>query len=87
MIAFIDANKDRFGGEPICQVLPIAPSTYYAARRRPSPARALRDEELKAEIRRVHAEHFGVYGARKGLAAAGSRRDRCGPLHRRAPHG
>ena len=65
MIAYIDANRDRFGVEPICQLLPIAPSTYYAAKNRPPSARALRDEELKAEIRRVHAEHFGVYGARK----------------------
>jgi hypothetical protein len=65
MIAYIDANRDRFGVEPICQLLPIAPSTYHAARRRPPSARALRDEELKAEIARVHAEHFGVYGARK----------------------
>ena len=30
MIAYIDANRDRFGVEPICRVLPIAPSTYYA---------------------------------------------------------
>ena len=65
MIAYIDANRDRFGVEPICQVLPIAPSTYHAAKRRPLSARALRDQELKAEIARVHAEHFGVYGARK----------------------
>jgi putative transposase len=65
MIAFIDGHKDRFGVEPICRVLPIAPSTYHAARRRPSSARAVRDGELKAEIARVHAEHFGVYGARK----------------------
>jgi putative transposase len=65
MIAFLDANKDRFGVEPICQVLPIAPSTYYDARRRPPSARRRRDQELKVEIRRVHAEHFGVYGARK----------------------
>jgi putative transposase len=65
MIAYIDANRDRFGVEPICRVLPIAPSTYYAARHRPRSARRRRDEELKAEIRRVHAEHFGVYGARK----------------------
>ena len=65
MIAYIDANRDRFGVEPICQLLPIAPSTYHAAKNRPLSARALRDEELKAEIRRVHAEHFGVYGARK----------------------
>lgn len=65
MIAYIDANRDRFGVEPICRVLPIAPSTYYDATRRPASARAVRDQELKAEIGRVHAEHFGVYGARK----------------------
>jgi putative transposase len=65
MIAYIDANRDQFGVEPICQLLPIAPSTYHAAKRRPPSARARRDEELKAEITRVHAEHFGVYGARK----------------------
>jgi putative transposase len=65
MIAYIDANRDRFGVESICQVLPIAPSTYHAAKRRPLSARALRDEELKAEITRVHRDNFGVYGARK----------------------
>jgi putative transposase len=65
MIAYIDANRDRFGVEPICQVLPIAPSTYHQASRRPPSARRRRDEELKVEIRRVHAEHFWVYGARK----------------------
>jgi putative transposase len=65
MIAYIDANRDRFGVEPICQLLPIAPSTYHAARHRPPSARRRRDTELKAEIGRVHAEHFGVYGARK----------------------
>jgi putative transposase len=65
MIAYIDANRDRFGVEPICQLLPIAPSTYYAATRRPASARAVREAQLKAEIARVHAEHFGVYGARK----------------------
>jgi putative transposase len=65
MIAYIDQNRHRYGVEPICQLLPIAPSTYHAAKRRLPSARALRDEELKAEIARVHAEHFGVYGARK----------------------
>jgi len=63
MIAYIDGHKDRYGVEPICRVLPIAPSSYYQATRR--SARAVRDTELKAEIARVHAEHFGVYGARK----------------------
>jgi putative transposase len=76
MIAYIDAHKDRFGVEPICRVLPIAPSSYYQASRRPLSARRRRDQELKVKIRRVHAEPFGVYGARKGwrqLHRAGSR--------------
>jgi putative transposase len=65
MIAYIHAHKNRFGVEPICQLRPIAPSSSYAASRRPASARAMRDAKLKSEIARVHAEHFGVYGARK----------------------
>ena len=65
MITYIDRHKDRYGVEPICRVLPIAPSTYHAARRWPPSARRRRDTQLKIELRRVHAEHFGVYGARK----------------------
>jgi putative transposase len=65
MIAYIDRNKDRYGVEPICEVLPIAPSTYYAQKTAPPSARRLRDTELKTEIARVHAANFGVYGARK----------------------
>jgi putative transposase len=65
MIAYIDANRDRFGVEPICQLLPIAPSTYYQHRRRRPSARAVRDAGLKVEIRRIHKDNFGVYGARK----------------------
>jgi putative transposase len=65
MIAFIDCHKDRFGVEPICRLLPIAPSTYYARKQRPPSARAVRDARLKVEIRRVYDDNFGVYGARK----------------------
>ena len=65
MIAYIDAHKERFGVEPICKQLPIAPSAYYAAKSRPPSARTIRDEGLKPEIRRVHRDNFGVYGARK----------------------
>ena len=65
MIAYIDANRDRFGVEPICQLLPIAPSTYYQHRKGPSSDRAVRDAQLKVEIRRIHDDNFGVYGARK----------------------
>jgi transposase InsO family protein len=70
MIAFIDDHRDAYGVEPICRVLPIAPSTYHAhAARRvdPSraPARAQRDAVLCAQIRRVWEENFQVYGFRK----------------------
>jgi ribosomal protein L20 len=65
MIAYIDAHKERFGVEPICKQLPIAPSAYNAAKSRPPSARAMRDEALRPEIRRVHRVNFGVYGARK----------------------
>ena len=59
-----------FGVEPICTTLtsadlPIAASAFYAARTRPPSARAVRDEELKRVIARVHKENYGVYGIRK----------------------
>ena len=70
MNAFIDEHRGAYGVEPICRVLPIAPSTYreHAARQRdPSrrPARARRDEVLKVEVRRVFEANFSVYGVRK----------------------
>jgi putative transposase len=65
MTRYIDAHRARFGVEPICKVLQVAPSTYYAARRRSPSARQRRDEALKPKLRQVHAEHFGVYGVRK----------------------
>ena len=68
MIAFIDHRV--YGVEPICRVLPIAPSTDHAhVARRADPGtlsrRAKRDEVLKSEIRRVFEENFQVYGVRK----------------------
>jgi putative transposase len=73
-VDYIDGHAGRFGVAPICRVLsahgiPIAPSTYYDARRResaPSPARR-RDAELCEHIARVHAENFGVYGGKVWL--------------------
>ncbi|WP_416036984.1 IS3 family transposase [Actinomyces massiliensis] len=67
---YIDSRKKEFGVEPICKVLTgagvkIAPSTYYAAKTRPLSARSLRDENLKAEISRVHKDNYSVLGARK----------------------
>ena len=70
MIAFIDDHREAYGIEPICRVLPIAPSTYHnhlAKRRDPArlSARAQRDAALAVEVRRVFAENFHVYGVRK----------------------
>ena len=70
MIAFIDDHRQVYGIEPICKVLPIAPSTYHAhAARRADPgrlpARARSDAALTAEIQRVFEANFHVYGVRK----------------------
>ena len=65
MSAFIDTHRDRFGVEPTCRVLQVAPSSYYAARLRPPSARARRDAQLKVEIQRVFDDNYQVYGAEK----------------------
>jgi len=70
MIAFIDDHREAYGVEPICRVLPIAPSTYraHAARRRDpgtAPARVRRDAVLRGKIRGVFDSNFQVYGVRK----------------------
>jgi putative transposase len=64
-VKFITEYRARWGVEPICRVLQIAPSSYYAAISRPVSARRQRDEHLKLAIRRVWDEHRQVYGADK----------------------
>ena len=65
MSRFIDVHRDRFGVEPICRVLQIAPSSYYAARTQSPSRRDLADARLGVQIERIHAANFGVYGVRK----------------------
>jgi transposase InsO family protein len=70
MIAFIDDHREAYGVEPICRVLPIAPSSYFErAAQRNDPARlsarAKRDLELKPEVACVFGENYEVYGVRK----------------------
>jgi transposase InsO family protein len=70
MVAFIDDYRREYGVEPICAVLPIAPSTYYAHKAREvDPAlrseRARRDEDLRIEIQRVWEQNYKLYGVRK----------------------
>ena len=69
-VAFIDAHRKTYGVEPICGVLPIAPSTYFRRKAHQADptrrsARAQRDDELRAIIRRIWTEHHQVYGPRK----------------------
>jgi transposase InsO family protein len=70
MVAFIDRHREEYGVEPICAVLPIAPSTYYVHKaREANPAlrslRAQQDEVLREDIRRVWRDNLEVYGVRK----------------------
>jgi transposase InsO family protein len=70
MVAFIDQHRDRYGVEPICAVLPIAPSTYFLRKAQQADpttqsARARRDTALRAAIQRVWDDNEQVYGPRK----------------------
>jgi putative transposase len=64
-VSFISAHRERWGVEPICHTLQVAPSTYYATVCHQPSARQLSDEHLKCEIARVHRDNFGVYGIEK----------------------
>jgi putative transposase len=69
-VDFVDSQQAEHGVQPVLQALEgtpaqIAPSTYYAAKTRPTSARWRRDAELTAMIKQIHAENYGVYGARK----------------------
>lgn len=80
MIRFVDEHRDQFGVEAICRTLGatecgfMTSRGYRAAKTRPASARALRDDLLLEEIRRVHAQNYSVYGVRKmhhAMARAG----------------
>jgi putative transposase len=65
IVDYIDVHKNEFGVEPICRVLQVAPSTYYAYRSRPPSARSVSDATTTVKIAQVHKDNYGVYGARK----------------------
>jgi len=86
VIAFVDENRHRttcglrWGVEPICTVLQVAPSTYYAAKKRSPSARAQRDADLCPVIQKAYDDNYRVYGARKiwkELNRKGTRVARC----------
>jgi putative transposase len=79
-VRFIQEYKARWGVEPICRVLQVAPSSYYAATTRPLSARKRRDALLQVAVRQVWDEHRQVYGADKvwaQLQRHGTRVARC----------
>jgi putative transposase len=79
-VKFISEHQARFGVEPICREVQVAPSTYYAALRRSLSARAQRDAALEVAIQQVWDEHHQVYGADKvwaQLNRQGTRVARC----------
>ena len=70
MVDYIDRHRDEFGVEPICRVLQIAPSTYYAAKSRPPSARAVRDAVMMPTLLMLWVANHKVYGAHKLWKAA-----------------
>ena len=76
VVAFIDAHRTmvsgglRWGVEPICEVLEIAPTTYWSAKRRLPCARRIRDAELGPKIEALWVKNYSVYGRRKLAKAA-----------------
>ena len=70
MVRYIDQNRDRFGVEPICTALQVAPSTYYSARSRTPSSRSIRDALLKVTLLALWTANYEVYGVRKLWRAA-----------------
>jgi putative transposase len=70
MTKFVDDNRDDFGVEPICRTLQVAPSTYYAYKKRPLSARALRDAVMMPILLALFSANYKVYGAHKLWKAA-----------------
>lgn len=71
VVAFIDAHRDncsgglRWGVEPICEVLEIAPTTYWSAKNRTPCARKIRDLDVGPKIEAIWVKNYSVYGRRK----------------------
>jgi putative transposase len=70
IVGFIDDQREEFGVEPICAVLQVAPSTYYAAKSRPVSARVIRDAAMIPILVAIWMANYRVYGAHKVWKAA-----------------
>jgi putative transposase len=72
IVAFVDENRTELGVEPICEALQMAPSTYYAVKKRevaPS-VRAVRDGVMMPVLMALFLANRKVYGAHKLWKAA-----------------
>jgi putative transposase len=70
IVGFIDENREELGVEPICRDLQVAPSTYYAAKKRPPSTRVLRDAVMIPILLAIWQANYSVYGAHKLWKAA-----------------
>ena len=62
MSAFIDQHPERFGVEPICQILGVSASAYYQRATGERSARQREDERLLEVIRTTHKNNYEAYG-------------------------
>ena len=76
MTRFIETHRERFGVEPICRELQVAPFTYYAARQCPRSARRIRDEALQVQLRQVHPNTSGSTARASSGASSRARASR-----------
>lgn len=85
IVQFIEANRDQFGVEPICEVLQFAPSTYYAARDRAPSMRALRDQALGAVLVGIWGGQLPGLRSPQAMEGRPSGRHRCRARSGRPP--
>jgi putative transposase len=77
--AFIAAKEVAFPVVPMCRVLGVSPSGYYAWKKRPTPRRVAQDVRLAEEVAQAHAASRGIYGSprvHRELRAKGIRTSR-----------
>ncbi|MFD0228131.1 IS3 family transposase [Streptomyces hirsutus] len=72
---FISDNRADFGVKRVCRVLGVSRSGYYRhqATAKARAERAVEEERTVSEIRQIHADHQGAYGAPRVHAELRSR--------------
>jgi putative transposase len=60
---FIDQHSQQYGVRRCCRAVGVSPSSFYDWHRRGPSARQRADQRLLGDIRRIHAQSGGAYGA------------------------